>query len=456
MLRSDLSKIPQELKDLSQWVVWRIEPAKKGTPTKVPYNSGKPKAKASTKAPETWGTFPQAVSAAKSNGFGGVGFVFYEKDPYTGMDLDKCRDPQSGELKYCAQVILNYINSWPDVTPSKTGVHIISRAKWPAPTGKQKTMPCGMKIEVYDKLRFFTMPGIPLEGTPTTIEHRQAEIEALHQEIFGKHKPIPTDTGPSPTLDKTDVELIEMAKRAANGEKFSKLWSGDWSEYSSQSEADLALCQMLAYWTGKDYERIERIFGQSGLTRKKWDRPDYRLRTINAAIANTTKTYSPGGKRREDAKPTETKKATPTIDQEFHPSDWGNARRLVTLHGDKIRWCDLWQKWLIWDGMRWAEDNTREIEQLAKDVIRQLYREAAAAGDDERKALASYALKVEADSKQRAFLSQARSEPGIPVLPDHLDRNPLALQCDEWHHRPRHRKTAPPQTRRSDNQVGPG
>ena len=198
---------------------------------------------------------------------------------------------------------------------------------------------------MYDATRYFTMTGHHLAGTIAEVD-----LVHLHQEIFGKPKDTPKDTGPSPTLDKTDSELIEMAKRAANGEKFSKLWAGDWSDYPSQSEADLAFCQMLAYWTGKDYQRIERIFGQSELNRRKWERSDYRLRTINAAISNTTETYPPGVKPREDPKPKETPKTTITIDRGLKLSDWGNAERLVALHGDKIRWCDPWGKWLVWDG----------------------------------------------------------------------------------------------------------
>jgi hypothetical protein len=120
-------------------------------------------------------------------------------------------------------------------------------------------------------------------------------------------------------------------------------------------------------------------------------------------------------------------KEEPIIDRGLRLTDWGCAERLVALHGDKIRWCDPWGKWLFWDGRRWAEDSTREVERLAKDVIRQLHREAAAAGDEERKAIGQYALKVEADAKQKAFISMARREPGIPILPDILDKDPWLL-----------------------------
>ena len=72
------------------------------------------------------------------------------------------------------------------------------------------------------------------------------------------------------------IEVIRKALSASNGERFSRLWYGDTSGYGSHSEADLALCGMLAFWTGGDAARIDTLFRQSGLYREKWDRKDYR------------------------------------------------------------------------------------------------------------------------------------------------------------------------------------
>jgi uncharacterized protein (DUF927 family) len=91
-----------------------------------------------------------------------------------------------------------------------------------------------------------------------------------------------------------DNEILEKAGRAKNGYLFRRLWSGDWKKsYSSQSEADQALCALLAFWTDNDPGRIDRLFRQSGLYREKWEREDYRQRTIAAAIAATPTTYQP-------------------------------------------------------------------------------------------------------------------------------------------------------------------
>lgn len=95
-------------------------------------------------------------------------------------------------------------------------------------------------------------------------------------------------------MDLDDAELIDRAHKAANGGKFSRLWAGDWegAGYPSQSEADLALAEILAFWTGGDPERIDRLFRQSGLYRDKWARPDYRDRTIARALSMTTEFYN--------------------------------------------------------------------------------------------------------------------------------------------------------------------
>jgi hypothetical protein len=118
----------------------------------------------------------------------------------------------------------------------------------------------------------------------------------------GPQKPLP---GPSPQLYLSDGELLDRARQAANGEKISLLLAGNWQgNYSSQSEADLALCEMLAFWTGKDATRMDRIFRGSGLYREKWNRLDYRERTINKAIENTTEVYKkPQAPARSPQKP---------------------------------------------------------------------------------------------------------------------------------------------------------
>lgn len=314
----DLEKIPPELKARPQWVVWREE-TREGEKTKVPYNPADPERMAKANDPSTWGGFEKALSVAQANGFSGVGFEF--ASPHCGLDLDKCRDPETGQVKYCAGILIDFLDSYTELSPSKTGFHAIIKGRLPEGAKHTKLSKCGWKLEVYDARRYFTMTGDHLEGAPLTIEDQQAELTALHKEVFGEEKKeAPRPPGPSPTTNLADSELIDLAHRAINREKFGRLWRGDITDYGDDdSRADLALCGLLAFWTGGDAARMDRLFRQSGLYRnpgreKKWDRKTagstYGMNTIKKAISKATEFYTPGGQRPPEPTPERQKQGT--------------------------------------------------------------------------------------------------------------------------------------------------
>jgi putative DNA primase/helicase len=104
----------------------------------------------------------------------------------------------------------------------------------------------------------------------------------------------------------------------------------------------------------------------------------------------------------------------------FNLTDLGNAARLVHRHGENLRYCWLWAKWLVWDGERWIKDDTGEVFRLAKETVASIYQEAAAAPDEERrKALAKHAMRSEAGARIKEMVELARSD--VPVMPDELD-----------------------------------
>src|SRR5215217_2423673 len=112
----------------------------------------------------------------------------------------------------------------------------------------------------------------------------------------------------------------------------------------------------------------------------------------------------------------------------FNLTDLGNAERLVTRHGDDLRYCHPWGKWLAWDGRRWAVDATGEVERRAVETVASIYIEAANANDkDERKVIARHAERSEARRAIDAMIALARSRPGVPIMPDDLDDDPWAL-----------------------------
>ncbi len=144
-----LDNIPSELRRRPQWVAWRLE-ERDGKPTKVPYIAGGV-GKASSTDSETWRTFEEAVQALKTGRFDGLGFVFSSGDPFAGVDLDSCRNPETGKLEAWAAKVVEDLDGYAEASPSGTGVHIIVRAK--APNKKRG------QVEAYSSERYFTVTG---------------------------------------------------------------------------------------------------------------------------------------------------------------------------------------------------------------------------------------------------------------------------------------------------------
>lgn len=114
----------------------------------------------------------------------------------------------------------------------------------------------------------------------------------------------------------------------------------------------------------------------------------------------------------------------------YNLTDMGNAERLVDLHGHNFRYCYPMKRFFVWDGIRWNGDNMGRLRKMCKDVIRNMYRQAALLDDDNaRKALCQYALKCETVKKARDMMEFAQSEDGIPILPEHLDQKIYLINC---------------------------
>lgn len=278
-----VDQIPTALKREHQWVCWRTDP-RDGRQTKVPI-SPQTGQYASVADPETWSDFDTAYERYDQSGVDGLGFVFTADDPYAGVDIDEGRGPDTGTVKEWVVDVLLRLQSYTEVSPSGTGYHII--VKGTVPDGGNRNG----NLEMYDSDRYFTVTGNRVTGAPATIEERTDVLNSLHRRYIADD----TDRYPAAEpgeVSVSDAELIERAMNAANGDKFRVLWQGDTSDYPSHSEADQALCNLLAFWTGGDEHRTERLFAKSGLVRDKWwERPDYRERTIRTAIEDCSAYY---------------------------------------------------------------------------------------------------------------------------------------------------------------------
>jgi putative DNA primase/helicase len=152
MLSVKVERIPEELKIRPQWVVWKAVGER---PEKIPY-SAKTGLKASTTDLLSWCSFGEANEALGSGQtYSGLGFVFSSGDPFAGIDLDGCVNPETGEVAAWALEIVRHFDSYTELSASGTGIHIIVKGEVP---NRRKG-----KVEVYSSKRFFTLSGHMLE-----------------------------------------------------------------------------------------------------------------------------------------------------------------------------------------------------------------------------------------------------------------------------------------------------
>lgn len=401
--------IPQALIERNQWVAWRSKKKENGKTTKMPIDPHTGLA-AKTNDSSTWGSFDQAVDCYKKNNLAGIGFVFSSDDPYVGIDLDDCFDPSTKTLHPWAKEVVRTFDSYTEITPSGKGVHILVKGVLPG---------SGKKVgdrEIYDRSRFFTVTGNIMDRSRQTIEQRQQAVTDFYRSL--NDQPDQGGVGATIPLNRREEGILELAMGATNGTKFKALWNGNTNGYRSPSEADLALCTMLAYWTEGDTAMIDRLFRHSQLFRVKWSAPDGRL----SAYASDTIQKALRGKVSSSKTGSSTKS--------YNLTDLGNAERMAAMFKDEIRYCHAWRSWLIWDGVRWVIDKKNQINQKAKQVVRSIYQEASAGVDSsDRKPIAKHAEQSEADYRLKAMINLCASEQGIAIAPDELDRNIWYLTC---------------------------
>lgn len=326
----DYKNIPGSLKELNQWVCFKLEwSEKKGKHDKIPKdpNTGR---NAKANDPATWSNYQTAVNAVSKFGLDGIGFEF--ANGTFGVDLDHVIE--NGKLSPEAQDIIETLDSYTEFSPSGTGIHVL--CKGIIPKGRRRKG----NVEMYSGGRFFTVTGKVI-GEGKEIQERTKQAAIVHTKyIADKEEPTnngaldwnATIGGNNQDLNLSDGELINKAYQAKNGDVFRALWNGDISRYPSHSEADLALCNLLAYWTNGNAYRMDSLFRMSALYRKeKWDEKHgnatYGNMTINKALSDFTP-YEPrnAGEKQRTATSAATPKAvndnnTPSL----HPNKQDDA-----------------------------------------------------------------------------------------------------------------------------------
>ena len=275
--------LPKELKENALFCLWKYE-MRNGRKTKVPYQTNGKRADSSNKA--CFSDFDTVANLTQS--YDGIGMGMFQ--PFVAVDIDHCVD--GGKLSDMATDIVETLNSYTEYSPSESGVRIVAKAdtlsydKVKYYINNQKI---GLEVYVAGMTnKFVTLTGNTICEAP--IAERTNEIMAILDKYM--QKPV-VALNPKKIVGSylSDESIIEKSAKSKQGEKFSALWNGEFE--TSHSEADQALCAVLAFWCGGDTEQMDRLFRKSKLYREKWERNDYREMTLQKALMQTKEFYKP-------------------------------------------------------------------------------------------------------------------------------------------------------------------
>lgn len=366
------SKIPYELTELDRWCCFNIV-ERNGRRTKVPVNPSTGQL-AKSNTPDTWTDFETALAA--SSRYDGIGFFFQE--PYIGIDIDDVRQDIDNYRndRHDDNIVSEFIDllgSYAEVSPSGNGIHIIIKGELP-PQGRRKG-----NVEVYTSGRFFTMTGDAIGGYSQIYDDSDyGKINFLHNKYIRSSEPVPVRNEYSNEgNDLPEDELIRIAEGSRNGTRFTMLFRGGWEQfYNSQSEADMAFANDLAFWTSRDYSKMDSIFRQSSLYREKWDakRGDstYGADTLQRAIQDCTNVFSPAPSD-GDFQLYVLDQETKEVKQRYYSyDDTGNADRFKDAHGDTLRYSYVREKWYFYNGKIWTQDQEGKVKTMADEVIEKM------------------------------------------------------------------------------------
>ena len=426
--------IPDELKKLKNWVCWKAVPDPKAHSgiNKIPINplTYKP---AQSNNPDTWSDFDTAVRVSAD--FAGIGFMF-SGSGYFGVDLDDMQDDMkaflAGDTDNTIAEFVLALQSYTELSNSGNGIHIICKGKLPE-GGRRKG-----KIEMYDSGRFFVMTGKYCTQFMDISECTE-KIKPLHKKYFSdrKSQQISKNQMTLPDTSFSVQEIIDKAMKFANGDKFRKLYNGDFSDYSSQSEADFAFCNLLAFWCGGDIQKMDEIYRSSGLMRDKWDRKTanstYGKLTMQKAVSGCNQFYGQNNQNQNSyyvsINSTAEQVREKTAGKMYRFDDTGNAERMFDAFGDILRYCYTDKKWLYYADGKWNYDNIGYHRRIADTVAVMLENDFPLYEGDEKleKAFHKHLKKTRDYSGKTNMLREY--EHYSPVIPRMLDRNKSIIGC---------------------------
>lgn len=397
-LREKYKVIPEALQEMERWCGYKIvdivdEKTGELIKRKLPFNAVSGRLAKSNDS-STWTDFETAIMGVVIYNFDGLGIML--GDGVTGIDLDNHPDSTTGipplteeQFRKWGQEAVEYMDSYAEWSPSGTGVHILCRGTIPGGKNKSHKVVDGLRrdVEMYSRTRFFTVTGNVIRESD--FPDRSEKLAAFWKKYVDDSDEMAAMRRESPYVPSvpsslSDSEVIEKACAAKNGSEFSALMNGNMSAYNDDhSNADLAFCNMLAFWCNGDIAQMDRIFRGTALMREKWDRPmkdsTYGRITMDMAVANLRSGYQIKGTydtyNAIDSSITSTEEdgdgPEMTIDDDGEPifripvikdkkytlDDVGNAERLYDLFGGLFHYNSKSKYFLYWTGKTWIVDS---------------------------------------------------------------------------------------------------
>lgn len=405
--------IPNELKQNGLWCCWRL--SDKG---KIPYNAMTGGlAKSNDKS--TFHPFQKVMENLhfyynfdeNNKPLGGLGLGIF--NGFSAIDIDECRNPETGELSELANDIIDFCQSYTEISPSGKGIRIIFKTEIKIDKEEYyiNNRNNGLEIYISDNTnKFVTITGNVLY--PSNL--RNVDITYILNKYMKKKTASfnningPADISNLQKALKKDKKLIELWNMQAPG-------SG-----ANESEIDLALCNKLTFYLKGDYEAVNKAFINSPYFRSKDDehkkkwlvRNDYRDQTIKTAINSLLSSVNK------------------MVTSEFELNDTGNAHRFVEKFGDIIRYNVDNKSWMIWNGKHWQTDIYNNIKNFAELVIEDMKQQALIMEDtQEKKAILSNIKRTLSSAGKVAMLKEAEHLDGIPCTNNDFDANPFLFNC---------------------------
>lgn len=433
MRKSNYNNLPSELRQNGRFCSWQYESVK-GRLTKMPYRLDGHRARSTVR--EDFCDFDTMIAhiGKLNQGKRTVGLGLGIFDGFCAVDIDHC--VEGGKLSEMAVDIINTMDSYTEYSPSGEGIRIIFRAAFDYDKGRYYINKREIGLEIYVSgctNKYVTLTGNTIRRVG--VNERTAELKALLEYYMKKPEAeykLPDDFEPHSYL--TDEQVLEKAMNG-RARRFMKLYKeGDFSDYGSQSEADLALCSMLAFWCGGDTDQIDRLFRESALYREKWERDDYSERTMNMAVNGCREFYEPPKPATayedfSDFIAYTLKELQPESNPRFPWTDIGGGRLFADCYKAIARYVPERKCWYCYDGGIWRQDvgNLRTMEYV-KELADALMSYALTIEDErQRTAYIAYCNRWQKRNNRETFLKDAQGV--YPISASDFDRDPYIFNC---------------------------